>query len=102
MTHDLLSDLAEYKSHREKAVSMAARSLIGVYRQTNPSMLRKKDRVSISWLWTAVAYRLPRHRCNVNSLLARVHSSLVLPLCLWSNISFVLPFCPGKTYGGKR
>uniref|UniRef100_A0A0D6QXD4 Protein SDA1 n=1 Tax=Araucaria cunninghamii TaxID=56994 RepID=A0A0D6QXD4_ARACU len=44
MTEDLLRDLALYKKSHEKAVSSAARSLIGVFRQICPSLLDKKDR----------------------------------------------------------
>ncbi|KAJ8903954.1 hypothetical protein NDN08_000485 [Rhodosorus marinus] len=40
----LLRDLAAYKSHRDKGVSMAARSLIQLYREINPALLVKKDR----------------------------------------------------------
>lgn len=44
MGEDLLQDLVQYKSHRDKAVMMAARSLIGLFRKTNPDMLHRKDR----------------------------------------------------------
>ncbi|MED6217510.1 hypothetical protein PIB30_018320 [Stylosanthes scabra] len=44
MNEDLLQDLALYKKSREKAVSIAARSLIGLFREVNPSLLVKKDR----------------------------------------------------------
>jgi len=40
----LLRDLAEYKTYKDKAVMMAARSLIGLYRSTQPELLHKKDR----------------------------------------------------------
>lgn len=40
----LLQDLVQYKSHKNKAVMMAARSLIQVYRHSNPQLLEKKDR----------------------------------------------------------
>ncbi len=40
----LLRDLAEYKTYKDKAVMMAARSLIGFYRQIQPELLHKKDR----------------------------------------------------------
>ncbi|CAG8462594.1 1649_t:CDS:10 [Ambispora gerdemannii] len=40
----LLQDLTEYKSSKEKSVIMAARSLIGLYREVNPEMLKSKDR----------------------------------------------------------
>lgn len=41
---DLLRDLVQYKSYKEKSVMMAARSLIQLYRQTMPNLLHKKDR----------------------------------------------------------
>jgi protein SDA1 len=42
----LLQDLTEYKSDRAKGVMMAARSLITLYREINPELLHRKDRVS--------------------------------------------------------
>lgn len=44
MTEDLLQDLVLYKKSHEKAVSTAARSLITLFREINPSLLIKKDR----------------------------------------------------------
>lgn len=44
MDEDLLRDLTQYKHYRERSVMMAARSLIGLFRQTMPDMLHKKDR----------------------------------------------------------
>lgn len=44
MTEDLLSDLSEYKSSRDKGVMMASRSLISLYRQIAPDLLQRKDR----------------------------------------------------------
>ncbi|KAF3431148.1 hypothetical protein FNV43_RR25878 [Rhamnella rubrinervis] len=44
MTEELLQDLALYKKSHEKAVSIAARSLIGLFREVCPSLLIKKDR----------------------------------------------------------
>ncbi|XP_064608416.1 protein SDA1 homolog isoform X2 [Liolophura sinensis] len=44
MTEDLLRDLAQYKSHKDKAVMMAARALIHLYRTANSSLLHKRDR----------------------------------------------------------
>ncbi|XP_034830491.1 protein SDA1 homolog [Maniola hyperantus] len=41
---DLLRDLVQYKSYKEKSVMMAARSLIQLYRQSMPSLLHKRDR----------------------------------------------------------
>lgn len=44
MDEDLLQDLVQYKSYKNKNVSMAAKSLITLYRKLNPDMLKKKDR----------------------------------------------------------
>ncbi|VDN13840.1 unnamed protein product [Dibothriocephalus latus] len=40
---DLLSDLVQYRSYRNKNVVTAARSLIRLYRQINPALLPKKE-----------------------------------------------------------
>jgi len=44
MTRDVLQDLTQYKSYKEKSVMMAARSLIHVFRDVNPELLHKKDK----------------------------------------------------------
>ncbi|CAG0879079.1 unnamed protein product [Cyprideis torosa] len=44
MTAPLLQDLGGYRSHREKAVSMAAKSLISTFRDSMPELLKKKER----------------------------------------------------------
>ncbi|KAF5746528.1 protein SDA1 [Tripterygium wilfordii] len=44
MTEDLLQDLVLYKKSHEKAVSVAARSLMILFRELCPSLLVKKDR----------------------------------------------------------
>jgi len=44
MSAELLSDLAQYKKSKEKGVMMAARSLIALFREINPTILVKKDR----------------------------------------------------------
>lgn len=44
ISEDLLRDLVQYKSYKEKSVMMAARSLIQLYRQSMPELLHKKDR----------------------------------------------------------
>jgi hypothetical protein len=49
MSEELLRDLTAYKSYRDKSVMMAARSLIHLYRDLNPDMLHRKDRVR-AWL----------------------------------------------------
>lgn len=41
---DLLRDLVQYKTYKEKSVMMAARSLIQLYRQSMPDLLHKRDR----------------------------------------------------------
>mmetsp|Transcript_15846 Transcript_15846/g.61916 ORF Transcript_15846/g.61916 Transcript_15846/m.61916 type:complete len:647 (-) Transcript_15846:62-2002(-) len=41
---DLLNDLIQYKSYRNKGVTMAARSLIATFRELNPNMLVRKER----------------------------------------------------------
>lgn len=44
MNEDLLQDLAQYKTFRNKNVMMASRSLIQLYRAINPQLLNRKDR----------------------------------------------------------
>lgn len=44
MTEDLLQDLVMYQKYKDKNVSMAARSLIRVFRVLNPNLLNRKDR----------------------------------------------------------
>uniref|UniRef100_A0A8C5LNY0 Protein SDA1 n=1 Tax=Leptobrachium leishanense TaxID=445787 RepID=A0A8C5LNY0_9ANUR len=44
MTEELLQDLAQYKTHKDKNVSMSARGLIQLFRSLNPNMLQKKFR----------------------------------------------------------
>lgn len=44
MTIELLQELVEYKKFRDKQVSTAARALLGLFRELDPSMLTKKDR----------------------------------------------------------
>ncbi|KAG7251902.1 hypothetical protein CRUP_002560, partial [Coryphaenoides rupestris] len=41
---DLLRDLAQYKTHKDKNVMMSARCLIQLFRNMGPQMLHKKDR----------------------------------------------------------
>ncbi|KAK6046989.1 SDA1 protein [Cooperia oncophora] len=43
-TEELLRDLAEYKTYKNKNVSMAARALITLFRSVNPRLLARKDR----------------------------------------------------------
>lgn len=44
INEDLLQDLAQYKTHKDKNVMMASRGLIQLFRSLNPQMLHKKDR----------------------------------------------------------
>eukprot|EP00794_Sanderia_malayensis_P012012 gene12012-13252_t len=44
MTAELLQDLVEYKTSKNKGVMMASRSLVSLYRSLNPDLLHKKDR----------------------------------------------------------
>lgn len=44
MSASLLQDLTQYKTHKDKGVMMAARSLIALFREKNPELLYKKDR----------------------------------------------------------
>lgn len=72
MSEDLLRDLVQYKQHRVRSVSMAAQSLIHVYRISMPMLLHKRDRVSCksfeifhhrsSLLTTFMGYRADRMR----------------------------------------
>ena len=48
MNEDLLGDLVQYKTYKDKAVSTAAKSLIQLFRLKNPEMLARKDRVSLN------------------------------------------------------
>ncbi|XP_020780860.1 protein SDA1 homolog [Boleophthalmus pectinirostris] len=44
INEDMLHDLAQYKTHKDKNVMMSARGLIQLFRNLNPQMLHKKDR----------------------------------------------------------
>lgn len=48
INEDLLQDLVAYKGSKSKAVMMAARSLIALYREVAPEMLTKADRGKIA------------------------------------------------------
>ena len=45
MEEDLLGDLVEYRKSKDKGVITAARSLLQLYRQEMPSMLKRRERV---------------------------------------------------------
>ncbi|KAF8969872.1 protein required for actin cytoskeleton organization and cell cycle progression [Flammula alnicola] len=44
MEEDLLGDLIEYRKSKDKAVTSAARGLLKLYREVNPSMLKRRER----------------------------------------------------------
>ena len=48
MNETLLQDLTEYKGSKDKGVMMGARSLIGLYREVAPEMLKRKDRGKVA------------------------------------------------------
>jgi protein SDA1 len=48
MEEDMLGDLTLYSRSKQKAVAQAARSIIVLYRQVNPSLLRRKERGHMS------------------------------------------------------
>jgi protein SDA1 len=45
MEEDLLGDLVEYKKSKDKAITAAARGLLKLYRELNPNMLKRRERV---------------------------------------------------------
>jgi protein SDA1 len=46
MEEDLLSDLVAYRKSRDKAIISAARGLLQLYREVNPGLLNRRERVS--------------------------------------------------------
>lgn len=48
MEEDLLSDLVEYRKSKDKAVIAAARGLLQLFRDVNPGLLKRRERVSYS------------------------------------------------------
>ncbi|KAG6861893.1 hypothetical protein C0995_010599 [Termitomyces sp. Mi166 len=46
MEEDLLGDLIEYRKSRDKAVTAAARGLLQLFREVNPGMLKRRERIS--------------------------------------------------------
>lgn len=47
MDEDLLGDLVAYRKSRDKTVVAAARGLLQLFREVNPSMLKRRERVSV-------------------------------------------------------
>ncbi|KAK4056567.1 Severe Depolymerization of Actin [Microbotryomycetes sp. JL221] len=48
MDRDLLEDLVEYKSSKDKGVMMASRALLQLYREVNPGMLKRRERGKVA------------------------------------------------------
>lgn len=48
MEEDLLGDLVEYRKSRDKGVITASRGILQLYREQNPGMLKKRERVSLT------------------------------------------------------
>lgn len=46
MEEDLLGDLIEYRKSKDKGVVTASRGLLQLFREVNPGMLKKRERVS--------------------------------------------------------
>jgi hypothetical protein len=46
MEEDLLSDLIEYRKSKDKGVVTASRGLLQLFREVNPGLLKKRERVS--------------------------------------------------------
>ncbi len=43
---DLLADLIEYRKSKDKGVTTAARGLLQLFREVNPGLLKRRERVS--------------------------------------------------------
>ena len=46
MEEELLGDLVEYRKSRDKGVITASRGILQLYREVNPGMLKRRERVS--------------------------------------------------------
>ena len=46
MEEDLLGDLIEYRKSRDKGVVTASRGLLQLFREVNPGLLKRRERVS--------------------------------------------------------
>ena len=46
MEEDMLGDLIEYRKSKDKTVTSAARGLLKLYREVNPTMLKRRERVT--------------------------------------------------------
>lgn len=62
MEEDLLGDLIEYRKSKDKMVIAGARGLLHLYREVNPGILKRKERVRLAVLsrhrfsWGIYAY----------------------------------------------
>lgn len=61
MDATLLQDLTEYKGSKDKGVVMAARSLLALYREVAPEMLRRKDRGKAASMGPKTAHQQLRY-----------------------------------------
>ncbi|GAA6058856.1 hypothetical protein JCM10212_002800 [Sporobolomyces blumeae] len=48
MDRDLLEDLVEYRKSKDKGVTVAARSLLQLFREVNPEMLKRRERGKVA------------------------------------------------------
>jgi protein SDA1 len=94
MEEDLLSDLVEYRKSKDKGVTTAARGLLQLFREVNPGMLKRRERVSHHLVCASHADRVrekprawvtPRIRLQLMVIPDRLHlvsrvSRYVLPL----------------------
>ena len=51
MEEDLLADLIDYRKSKDKGVVTASRGLLQLFREVNPGMLKKRERVRPSYHW---------------------------------------------------
>lgn len=73
MEEDLLGDLVEYRKSRDKGVTAAARGLLRLYREVNPAMLKRRERVRIqsffsyhvAYLWLYYRVKMHQWACQV-------------------------------------
>lgn len=56
MNAELLRELIEYRTSKQKSVMMASRSILQLYRIINPEMLPRKERVFINYFRPESSY----------------------------------------------
>lgn len=66
MDEDLLGDLVEYRKSNDKGVVTAARGLLQLYRDVNPALLKRRERVSMHLSHLSV--KTTNSSCRVNQL----------------------------------